>query len=92
MHFVYLVITKKNDKIISYVGYTNNLDKRILLHNTSKGAKFTRGRSWKLIYYKKYKNISTALKEEYKLKKDYKLRAKIKERYYKNENSHSATI
>ena len=76
MHFVYLVITKNNDKIISYVGYTNNLDKRILLHNTSKGAKFTKGRSWKLIYYKKYKNMSTALKEEYKLKKDYKLRNK----------------
>ena len=86
MHFVYLVITKKNDKIISYVGYTNNLDKRILLHNTSKGAKFTRGRSWKLIYYKKYKNISTALKEEYKLKKDYKLRNKIKKNYINNEN------
>tara|TARA_B100001057_G_C22029172_1_gene636490 strand:+ start:49 stop:327 length:279 start_codon:yes stop_codon:yes gene_type:complete len=92
MHFVYLVITKKNDKIISYVGYTNNLDKRILLHNTSKGAKFTRGRSWKLIYYKKYKNISTALKEEYKLKKDYKLRNKIKKNYINNENISPITL
>ena len=69
MHFVYLIITKNNNKIISYVGYTNNLDNRILLHNSSKGAKFTRGRSWKLIYYKKYKNKNIALKEEYKLKK-----------------------
>ena len=92
MHFVYLVVTKNNDKIISYVGYTNNLDKRILLHNTSKGAKFTRGRSWKLIYYKKYKNISTALKEEYKLKKDYKLRNKIKKNYINNENISTITL
>ncbi len=92
MHFVYLVITKNNNKIISYVGYTNNLDKRILLHNTSKGAKFTRGRSWKLIYYKKYKNISTALKEEYKLKKDYKLRNKIKKNYINNENISTITL
>ena len=92
MHFVYLVVTKKNDKIISYVGYTNNLDKRILLHNTSKGAKFTRGRYWKLIYYKKYKNISTALKEEYKLKKDYKLRNKIKKNYINNENISTITL
>tara|TARA_Y100000992_G_scaffold276782_1_gene221217 strand:+ start:341 stop:619 length:279 start_codon:yes stop_codon:yes gene_type:complete len=92
MHFVYLVITKNNDKIISYVGYTNNLDKRILLHNTSKGAKFTKGRSWKLIYYKKYKNMSTALKEEYKLKKDYKLRNKIKKNYINNENISPITL
>ena len=92
MYFVYLIITKINDKIISYVGYTNNLDNRILLHNASKGAKFTRGRSWKLIYFKKYKNKKIALKEEYKLKKDYKLRNKIKKNYIKNENISSFTI
>ena len=69
MHYVYLIITENNNKIVSYVGYTNNLDNRILLHNRSKGAKFTKGRSWKLIYYKEYKNLSIALKEEYKLKK-----------------------
>ena len=92
MHFVYLIITKNNDKILSYVGYTNNLDNRILLHNSSKGAKFTRGRSWKLIYYKKYKNKNIALKEEYKLKKDYKLRNKIKKNYIINENISSITL
>tara|TARA_X000000368_G_C22748850_1_gene587412 strand:- start:398 stop:676 length:279 start_codon:yes stop_codon:yes gene_type:complete len=92
MYFVYLIITKINDKIISYVGYTNNLDNRILLHNASKGAKFTRGRSWKLIYFKKYKNKKIALKEEYKLKKNYKLRNKIKKNYIKNENISSFTI
>ena len=92
MHFVYLIITINNDKIISYVGYTNNLDNRILLHNTSKGAKFTRGRSWKMIYFKKYKNKNIALKEEYKLKKDYKLRNKIKKDYINNENISSTTI
>ncbi len=92
MHFVYLIITKNNNKIISYVGYTNNLDNRILLHNSSKGAKFTRGRSWKLIYYKKYKNKNIALKEEYKLKKDYKLRNKIKLNYINNENISPITL
>ena len=92
MHFVYLIITKNNNKIISYVGYTNNLDNRILLHNSSKGAKFTRGRSWKLIYYKKYKSKNIALKEEYKLKKDYKLRNKIKLNYINNENISPITL
>ena len=78
MCFVYLIISTNKDKSISYVGYTNNLKNRLLLHNKGKGAKFTKGRKWKLIYYRKYKNKSIALKEEYKLKKNFKLRKKIK--------------
>ena len=78
MYYVYLIITKNKKRTISYVGYTNNLKKRIDLHNSSKGAKFTKGRKWKLIYYKKFKKKSIAMKEEYKLKKNYKLRKKIK--------------
>ena len=53
-YFVYLLISKDKNKTISYVGYTNNLSKRILLHNNNKGAKFTRGRKWTIIYKKKY--------------------------------------
>ena len=52
--FIYMIIAKNKKKTISYVGYTNNVQKRIKLHNTSKGAKFTRGRKWKLIYLKKF--------------------------------------
>ena len=78
IYYVYLIISKKLNKYRSYVGYTNNLNKRILLHNSSKGAKFTRGNQWKLIYVKKYYDKSTAMREEYKLKKNYLLRNKIK--------------
>ncbi len=78
MYYVYLIITKNKKRTISYVGYTNNLVNRIDLHNSSKGAKFTKGRKWKLIYYKKFNKKSIAMKEEYKLKKNYKLRKKIK--------------
>ena len=63
------------------MGYTNNVDKRLLLHNSSKGAKFTRGRKWILIYKKKYKSKTEALKNEYKLKNDLKKRNLIKQRY-----------
>ena len=70
-------------KITSYVGYTNNLNERLKKHNTSKGAKFTRGRKWILAYSKKYVSKSIALKEEYKLKKNFKLRNKIKSYIYK---------
>jgi putative endonuclease len=77
-YFVYMLLTKHKNKNITYVGYTNNLENRLKLHNTSKGAKFTKGKKWKIIYTKKFLTKSSAMKDEYKLKKDYKLRNKIK--------------
>ena len=77
-YFVYMIISKINNKIISYVGYTKDLTKRIKLHNSSKGAKFTRGKKWKLIYYKKFKSKVSAMKYEYFLKKNNKIRKLIK--------------
>ena len=54
VYYVYLILSKKLNKYRSYVGYTNSIEKRLYLHNNSKGAKFTRGNTWKLIYFKKY--------------------------------------
>ena len=79
--YVYLLISKKNDNIISYVGYTNNPENRLSKHNSSRGAKFTRGRKWEMIYKKVYKTKSEAIKEEHKLKKNYSLRKKIKNKF-----------
>ncbi len=84
IYYVYLILSKKINKYRSYVGYTNNIEKRLNLHNNSKGAKFTKGSTWKLIYCKKYNDKSIAMKEEFKLKKNYKLRNKIKYTYIKN--------
>jgi Predicted endonuclease containing a URI domain len=83
--YVYLLISKIKGKHISYVGYTGNVNKRILLHNKSKGAKFTRGNKWILVYKKSYKNKSLAMKEEYKLKKNYNYRKLLKNKYLRNE-------
>ena len=83
--YVYLICTKNNNNsLTSYVGYTNNLKKRINLHNTSRGAKFTRGRKWSLVYKKRFKNKVEAMKYEYILKKNYNLRKKLK-KTFKNE-------
>ena len=82
-YFVYLIATTNKKKIISYVGYTNNLKKRLNLHNSGKGARFTKGRKWKIIYYRKYLKKNKAMSEEYKLKKNYRLRNKIKINFYK---------
>ena len=80
-YFVYMLLSKHRGKFTSYVGYTNNLKKRLTLHNASKGAKFTKGKKWSIIYYQKYSSKSEAMKDEYKLKKDYKLRNKIKSKF-----------
>ena len=80
-YFVYMLLSQHNHKFISYVGYTKNLKKRLSLHNSSMGAKFTKGRKWIIIYKKRYLNKSEALRDEYKLKKDYKLRNKIKKNF-----------
>ena len=80
-YYVYLLLAKSKKTHISYVGYTSNLINRLKKHNSSNGAKFTKGRKWRIIYSKKYSSKSTALKEEYKLKKNYKKRKIIKEKY-----------
>ena len=81
-YFVYLLATNKKNKVITYVGYTNDLKKRLSLHNTSKGAKFTKGSIWKVIYKKRYTTKQKAMSEEYKLKKNYKLRNEIKFKFF----------
>ena len=92
-YFVYLLVSRKNNKLFSYVGATSNLNKRINLHNSSKGAKYTRGKKWYLAYKKSYNSKSKALKEEYRLKNDKKKREKIKLTFnLKNEYFNSFTL
>ena len=69
------IISKKS---ITYVGYTDDLKKRISLHNSGKGAKFTRGRKWKLIYKEKFSSKNKAILREYYIKKNRLLRNQIK--------------
>ena len=77
-YYVYVIAARKNLKITTYVGYTNNLKKRLNLHNKGKGAKFTRGRRWKVIYSEKYATKSEAKSREYYIKKNREFRNSIK--------------
>ena len=65
-------------KSVTYVGYTKNFSNRIRLHNSGKGAKFTRGRKWRVIYKEKLISKSRAISREYYIKKNRALRDKIK--------------
>ena len=80
-YFVYVISATTNLKLVTYVGYTNNLKKRLNLHNKGKGAKFTRGRCWRIIYTEKYDTKREAKSREYYIKKNRKFRNLIKERH-----------
>ena len=80
-YYVYLLGSIKKSKIKTYVGYTRDLKNRINTHNLGKGAKSTRGRRWKLLYYKKYLSKKKAMSVEYFLKKDRMRRKKILTKY-----------
>ena len=81
------MLKSKSIKPITYVGYTINLKKRIFQHNAGKGAKFTRGRQWKLIYKETYKSKKEAISREYYIKNNRVLRNKLK-----NENLNTVTL
>ena len=87
MSFYVYMLKSLSRRSVTYVGYTNNLVKRIALHNSNKGAKFTRGRKWKLIYKEKYNSKREAISREYYIKNNRTFRNKIK-----NENLSTTTI
>lgn len=65
-HIVYIL--ECNDRTL-YTGYTNNLKKRLDMHLTGKGAKYTRGRGpFQVVYTQVFPTKSEALKYEYKIK------------------------
>ena len=87
VYFVYLIKTTKGYLNKSYVGYTNNLLKRLVKHNSNLGAKSTKGYKWELVYKKKFYSINKALSFEYKLKKDRNKRSKLINDFKKNKKS-----
>lgn len=53
-----------------YCGYTDDLDKRVKIHNSGRGAKYTRGRiPVRTVYYEELSDKSAALKREAEIKK-----------------------
>jgi len=73
--------TINSSYVKTYVGYTNNLQKRLNNHNKNKGAKSTKGYQWEIIFKKKFLKKSDAMSFEYKLKNDRKKRSSIVKMY-----------
>ena len=75
--YVYLLKSTSVGFNKTYVGYTNNLNKRLEKHNSNLGDKSTKGYKWEFVYKKKFYSKSKALSFEYKLKKDRKERLRL---------------
>ena len=78
-YFVYVIASIK-PFVKTYVGWTNNINKRIEKHNLGKGAKSTKGRKWKIIYHEIFNSKVKAMRREYYLKKDRVLRKKLRDK------------
>ena len=80
-YFVYMLKCISSVKKRTYVGYTKNLRNRLNNHNSNKGAKYTKGNIWKVIYRKRFLTKKKAMSYEYILKHDRKKRLKIYNSY-----------
>ena len=86
VYYVYLIKSLDGFVKKSYVGYTNNLNKRINSHNSNIGAKSTKGYKWEIVYKKKFYSKKKALSFEYKLKKNRKQRLRLINEFKKKES------
>jgi putative endonuclease len=82
MYYVYLLKSVKNKT--TYIGYTNDLKKRFLLHNQGKVLSTTRQKPWALVYYEAYFDKSDATQREKMLKKDGRSKTWLKKRIGKS--------
>ena len=76
--FVYVIgcITPKG--MLTYVGWTKDLERRLAQHNAGKGAKSTRGRVWVLLYAEPHDSAPAAMSREWFLKRDRGFRAQLR--------------
>lgn len=66
-HYTYMLKCRDNTY---YTGYTTDIKKRIAVHESGKGAKYTRGRGpFELVYTEEFPDKSSAMRQEYKIKK-----------------------
>ena len=66
MNYTYIV--KCSDETF-YTGWTNDLEKRIEMHNSGKGAKYTKARlPVELVYYEAFDTKEEAMSREWHIK------------------------
>jgi putative endonuclease len=75
--FVYVLGTRTKTRHLTYVGWTNDVARRLRQHNSGNGARTTRGRSWVLLHSEWFATRREAMSREWHLKRDRKLRKSL---------------
>jgi len=75
--FVYILASSTNGDFRTYVGWTNDLNRRLARHNAGAGARSTRGRIWFLLYAERYASRQEAMSREWYLKRDRSFRKRL---------------
>lgn len=66
MNYTYIVRCRDNT---FYTGWTTNIEKRIEVHNSGKGAKYTKSRRpVELVYFEEFNTKEEAMRREYEIK------------------------
>jgi putative endonuclease len=68
--YVYVLGSEEAKGPRTYVGWTTDLERRLIAHNSGRGARSTRGRQWRLLYAERCESKSAALSREWRLKRD----------------------
>jgi putative endonuclease len=75
--FVYVLGTRTKGRHLTYVGWTNDVMRRLTKHNAGKGARATRGRDWVLLHSEWFSTRREAMSREWHLKRDRAFRKKL---------------
>lgn len=75
--FVYMLGCSGPSGVRTYVGWTNDIAKRLSAHNKGRGARSTRGRTWRVLYVEYFDSKAEAMRREYFLKRERRLRKKL---------------
>lgn len=75
--FVYVLGCAAEGRFVTYVGWTNDIDRRLAAHNAGTGAKSTKGRVWSLLYAERLPSRREAMSREVYIKRDRALRRRL---------------
>jgi putative endonuclease len=75
--FVYVLGCRAKNRTLTYVGWTTDVARRLAQHNSGKGARSTRGRTWVLLHTEKFRTRRQAMSREWHLKQDRKFRKSL---------------
>lgn len=68
--YVYVLGTLTKNRHLTYVGWTDDVARRLARHNAGKGARSTRGRVWVLLHCERFASKREAMSREWHLKRD----------------------